>query len=214
MKNGIKYLVAGLVATGVMVSASYANVSVSVGTSFNAFLTDNTGAANYLSGDLIEIGSFASAPTVGSPSLAGFTVFGSGLTGTGAGAGTVSLSLAQNADGVYTHNQIYLVVFNNATGINPTQEGIFDVNDVTNTKWKFPSTSDTINTTSIDVQDLFVAGGGTTLAPGAQIVFGGKGTDGSGPFSLAETALVPEPSTWMLVGTGLLGLLGLRRRRS
>ena len=25
---------------------------------------------------------------------------------------------------------------------------------------------------------------------------------------------VPEPSTWMLVGTGLLGLLALRRRRS
>jgi hypothetical protein len=213
MKNGIKYLVAGLVATGITVGA-YATITVNANTAFNAFVTDNTGANNYLSGDLVEIGSFASAPTVGSPSLAGFTVFGSTLTGTGASAGVISAALT-GPDGVWTHNQIYLVTFNAATVGAATQEGIFDVGDASNSKWKFPATADTLNTTSIDVQDLFLAGGSASLATGAQVVFGGVGTDPSGPFSLAETAtIVPEPSTWMLVGTGLIGLLGLRRRRS
>jgi len=212
MKNGIKYLIAGLVATGMTVS-SYANITVSLSTAFNAFLTDNTGAANYLSGDLVEVGAFSVAPTVGSPSLANFVVFGTALTGTGGLAGTVSLS--KNASDVgFSHTQIYMVVFNNATGVGATQEGIFDVALASKPSWKFPATADVPNSTAIDVQDLFVAGGSANLAPGAQVVFGGKGTDPSGPFSLAETALVPEPSTWMLVGTGLLGLLGLRRRRS
>jgi len=209
MKNGIKYLVAGLVATGLTVS-SYATVSVSWNTGFNAFITDNTGAAGYLSGDLVEVGSFASAPTVGSPSLVGFTVFGSTLTGTGGLVGTFAASV-NGPDGVWTHQQIYLVAFNNATGVGATQEGIFDVSDVSNTQWKFPATADTLTAVKIDLQDLFV-GQTSTLQTGAQIVFGGKGVDNSGPYALAELALVLEPSTWMLVGTGLLGLLGLRRR--
>jgi len=211
MKNGIKYLVAGLVATGMTVS-SYATITVGLQTAFNAFVTDNTGANNYLSGDLVEVGSFASAPTVGSSSLAGFTVFGSGLTGTGAGAGGIGLSMT-GPDGVWTHNQIYLVVFNAATAGAATQEAIADVGDGSNSKWKFPATADTIPSTTIDVQDLFTAGGGTALATGGQIIYGTAGTDASGPYSLLETkTLVPEPSTWMLVGTGLIGLLGLRRR--
>jgi len=213
MKNGIKYLVAGLVATGMTVGASYANVTVGWNTAQNAFLTDNTGAANYLSGDLTEVGVFTSGPTVGNPSLANFVVFGTALTGTGGSVGAVSGNTTASDVG-FAHNQIYLVVFNAATQGAATQEGIFDVSDAVKTTWKFPATADVPNSTSIDVQDLFVGGGGSVLAPGAQIVYGSAGTDQSGPFSLAETKLIPEPSTWMLVGTGLLGLLGLRRRRS
>jgi len=57
---------------------------------------------------------------------------------------------------------------------------------------------------------------GTTggLATGGQLIYGTVGQDPTGPYNMLKTQLVPEPSTWMLVGTGLLGLLGLRRRRS
>jgi len=211
MKNGIKYLVAGLAATGLAVS-SYANITVGWSTAKNSYITDNTGAAGYLSGDLVEVGSFASAPTVGSPSLAGFTVYGTTLTGTGGNVGIFSGSV--NApDAGFAHNQIYLVAFNNATGtVTPgvTQLGIFVVNDSTVPSWKFPATADIPNSTAIDLQDLFTGNSGA-LVSAATVVYGSTGTDG-GTYSLAELKVVPEPSTWMLVGTGLLGLLGLRRR--
>jgi PEP-CTERM motif len=211
MKNGIKYLVAGLVATGITVG-SYANITVGGGTSQNTFMAD--ASLNYLSGDLIEIGTFATAPTNGSPSLAGFTVFASTLTDTGGSAGVFSFSQTASDTG-FSHDQIYVVAFNNATGINPSQEGIYYVNDANNAAWKFPATADVPNSTTIDMQDLFVSGSSVSLKPGATIVFGGATVDNANADNALELAtIVPEPSTWMLVGTGLIGLLGLRRRRS
>jgi len=214
MKNGIKYLIAGLVATGMLVSSSYANITTSWQTALNTFIADNS--LNYLSGDLVEVGTFASPPTQGSPSLAGFTVFGTTLTGTGANAGVFGGS-TNRSDVGFAHTQIYLVAFNNATGIvtpGVTQEGIYFVDDTINTNWRFPATADTIPSTTIDLQNLFASGASAAPAPGAHIVFGSGVRDNANADNAAELAIVPEPSTWMLVGTGLIGLLGLRRRHS
>jgi len=213
MKNGIKYLVAGLVATGITMSSYAAGITVNWATSQNTFIADNTGSLNYLSGDLIEVGAFTSGPTIGSSSLANFVVFGTTLSATGLGAGSFSAS-HNGSDVGFAHTQIYLVAFNNATGIGATQEGIYFVNDANNANWKFPAASDTITTTTFDLQDLFTNGTTAQPAAGATVVFGSTGVDTSGPSNMVELKVVPEPSTWMLVGTGLLGLLGLRRRRS
>jgi len=214
MKNGIKYLIAGLVATGLTVSSSYAAISAAFTAEGSSFVTDNTGPANYLDGDLVEIGTFTNgAPTVGSSSLSFFDVFGSILTADGAFSGNGAAVSA----GVFSHAQIYLVVFNAATQGAATQEAIVDVSDASNSRWKFPADADVPNNTSISLDDLFATPGpSATLATGATVVYGTVGVDpgDGGPFSLLETKLIPEPSTYMLVGTGLLGLLGLRRRRS
>ncbi len=208
MKNGIKYLFAGLVATGLAMS-SYANITVNWNTAFNSFIASTVSPLNYLSGDLVEVGTFASAPTIGSPSLAGFTVFGTTLTGTGLSAGTFGGS-ATGSDAGFAHSQIYLVAFNSPTSAGATLETIAFVNDANNAAWKFPATSDVINTTTIDLQDMFTGADNGTLAPGATIIWGAKTVDPSGPYNVI--AMIPEPSTWALVGTALLSLLTFRRR--
>src|ERR1017187_2305853 len=119
MKNGIKYLVAGLVATGLAVSSSYASVTVSWGTFGATYLSDSGGAANDSTqlalGDLLEIGTFAVAPvgvtlaTVNA-TLASFEVFASGtISGT---PGSFSLASANTAAPLFTGKQIYLVAYN------------------------------------------------------------------------------------------------------
>jgi len=211
--KSIKYIMAGLIAAGIAAS-SYATVSVGWNTGGNTFFTDNTGAANYLSGCLLEIGTFTNTPSLANLVNGSFAVFGSTLTGTGGNAGVINSgnSSSGTAGAVFTHAQIYLVAFNAATAGAATQWGIFDVTDTINTNWKFPGDADVVASTAIDAQDM--ANGGTgTAAPGSQVVFGGRGTDNSGPFSLLETAPVPEPSSYALVGMGLLGAIGLIRRR-
>src|ERR1035437_10339903 len=94
MKKGIKYLVAGLVATGLTVS-SYASVTVGWGTFSTTFLSDSGGlstdATQLAPGDLLEVGTFAVAPvgvtlaTVNA-TLASFEVFGTGTINNGPGA--------------------------------------------------------------------------------------------------------------------------------
>jgi hypothetical protein len=218
MKNGIKYLIAGLVATGLTVSSSYAVITVTANALNTSFVADNTGSLNYLQGDLVEIGAFSSAPTVGSSSLSNFTAFASSLTGVGPLDGTYSISGTSASAGAFSHAQIYLVVFNAATAGAATQEAIVDVNDTDNATWKFPADADVPNSTTFDLDTLFSAPtSGSTLAVGGQLVYGTVGFDSTGPNAILETqalTIVPEPSTYVLVGTGLLGLLGLRRRRS
>jgi hypothetical protein len=227
MKNGIKYLVAGLVATGLAVSSSYASVTVSWATGNFTYLSDSGGAATdgsqLAAGDLLEIGTFAVAPvgvtlaTV-QATLASFEVFGSGTINNGIGA--FNIVSANTAAPLFTGQQIYLVTYNASTKLLATQAGIFYADDTMVTSWKMPADSATASTI-IDPFSLFGADDGVsaTLGPAGHVVYGGTAFDGSGgpgaSYTLLDTAsIVPEPSTWMLVGTGLIGLLGLRRRRS
>ncbi|HTS17361.1 MAG TPA: PEP-CTERM sorting domain-containing protein [Verrucomicrobiae bacterium] len=197
--KSIKYIVAAL-AVAALATASYATITVNYGSSESTYLADSQG--NYLdAGTTFEIGTFASAPTVGSPSLAGFTAFGTDTIVDGAIAGGITAS-----DSGFAHNQIYIVV------LNGSQEFIGYVSDADATNWKFPATADFPNSTSLDLGDMAAGGGGTmNLATGATVVYGQIGVDPSGPYTLLET--VPEPSSIALVVMGLFGAFGLIRRR-
>jgi hypothetical protein len=111
---------------------------------------------------------------------------------------------------LFTGKQIYLVAYNAATTLGATEAGIFYS---TKPSWTMPADGPTANTT-IDPADLFGANSGVSanLGPQGNVVYGGTSFDSAG-YSLLDTAsIVPEPSSILLVVTGLLGLLGLRRR--
>jgi hypothetical protein len=160
-----------------------------------------------------EIGTFASAPTAGLALAAQpvFTPFGGEVDSYSAGAvggGTGSAS-AQAATGV--HAQLYLVAFG-ADG----SEFIGDVSDASNSAWQEPATADIPPNTGFDLDSFFASPGAenVTLAPGAQVIYGSVGLDGSGPYqNLLTAAIVPEPSSIALVVMGLLGGIGMIRRR-
>jgi hypothetical protein len=218
MKNGIKYLVAGLVATGLAVS-SYASVSVNWSTGSTTYLSDSGGAADDATqlaiGDLLEIGTFAVAPvgvtlaTVNA-TLASFEVFGSGaISGT---PGSFGITSVNTAAPTFNGKQIYLVAYNAATAGAATQAGIFYA---TLPSWTMPADGPTAST-SLDPADLFGANSGISanLGTNGVVVYGGTSFDSAG-YSLLDTAnivSVPEPSSVLLVVTGLLGMIGLRRR--
>ncbi len=214
--KSIKYIVAALVIAG-LASRSYATITVAWQTATTTYLSDSTGAAGYLSGDLDEVGVFATTPTQGSSSLAGFTVFATDLTGTGANVGIVGggdafASGSGTAGATFNHKQIYFVEFNAPTAGAATQEGIFYVNDLDNGSWQFPADTDAGTTTTFDLGSFFTDTAATEAA-GATVVFGSVGVDGSGPYNILETAVVPEPSSIALVVLGLLGGIGMIRRR-
>jgi len=207
--NSIKYVLAGLVAAGLTVSSYAQEITVDWGAGASTFITDSTGAANYLSGDLIEIGTFASAPTVGSSSLSGFSVYAS-ATDDADGAFSESSSATP---GAFAHTQIYFVAFNAPTAGAATQKLIWEVPDGSAPNWKFPASTDVPSSTTIDIGDGFAGGGGSANPSTGVLVFGGTGVDTSGPYSLLETAGVPEPSSIALVVLGLMGSIGMIRRR-
>jgi hypothetical protein len=204
--RSIKYVVAGLIAAGLAASSYAAAITVNWATLVNTYVSDSSG--NPLTGDLLEIGTFASLPTVGSANLASFVVFG---TATDDSDG-VFVESTTASDSVFAHKQIYFVAFNNATGAGPGaggQEAIFYVPDITLSNWRFPAGTDIITSTTLDLQDGFVGDTGV-LANNAVVVYGKTGVE-TDPSSLLET--VPEPSSIALVAMGLLGGIGMIRRR-
>src|SRR5579862_1231836 len=176
----IRYFAILFVLSVLRVSTSIALITVNFNALNFSYVTDSTGPVNYLNGDLVEVGTFASAPTVGSSSLAGFAVFGSTLTSDG------SFSKTQNgSDSGFASNQIYLVVFNAPTAGAATELAIAYVNnsyihDPPN-EWIFPGSLSVPNTTSIELDNLFASpGASASLAAGASIIYGTAGLDPAG----------------------------------
>ncbi|HPA20872.1 MAG TPA: PEP-CTERM sorting domain-containing protein [Verrucomicrobiae bacterium] len=107
--------------------------------------------------------------------------------------------------------QIFLWAFDTPSWETATQHGIFYAS--TNS-WLFKGDTPPDNSTSIDLTEL-TDGAGTSLNSLARILWGHFGTgisDASGA-PLFNLDLVPEPSTYGLVITGLAFLVALRSRR-
>ncbi|MGD0058962.1 MAG: PEP-CTERM sorting domain-containing protein [Verrucomicrobiia bacterium] len=205
-------LVAALLSVGLTASSHAGLITVNWSAEADTYLADYNGS--YLPvGDFIEIGTFASGPVIGSPSLAGFLQFAPGTIGEG-GVGDGAFDISSNGSDLGVANdQIYFVMFNAPTPALATEEAILDISDSVASNWRFPAGYDIINSTSFDLQQMVSNAGtpGATLVPGATIVYGARLA--YDPAGYTQIQFIPEPSSYALVGTGLIALLGLMRRR-
>jgi hypothetical protein len=208
MNGHLKHLIIGLAAIGTTLSSHAGNITMN----WNAF--DVTGVAlpngtPVPSGNLIQIGMFSAAPTNGSPSLAGFNVFATGLVGEG-GAGNgrwMKSSIADEAG--FAGNRAYIVVFNAPTANAATALAILST---TLTTWTFPHSNDVQPFRNIDIESLISAGtAGTpfnTWSASAQPVYqAGYFYSAADQKTYIKLAFIPEPTTFVLVGFGFLAMI-------
>jgi hypothetical protein len=141
------------------------------------------------------------------------------LMGTGTGnppdatsAGAIA-SAWLGTNPAFANGAIYVMVVNSATTVGASQVGVFRGD----TSWTFPAVMttgsvgiDTDNALTAPLIGSFVGGLAGTTVPFNESA-NGSGNSTIGLLELAPIA-VPEPSSVMLVVTGLLGMLGLRRR--
>ncbi len=223
MNKAVKYAIAGAAALTMSLS-SYAVITVNWGSQDATPYTLADGSTLVPQGDLIEVGYFSTTAGLTTlntavQNLANFTSYATGAVGDGFAFDGFAGEDNDVSGWGFQHQQIYLVAFNASTAAAATQMGVWSVTfgsaNANQAGWRFPSDSDIPNDTSVDMDDLTLAPGTAdgALATGANIWLGtGTTADGNGGMDLAQ--LVPEPSTYMLVGTGLIGLLAIRRRRS
>ncbi|HUJ08931.1 MAG TPA: PEP-CTERM sorting domain-containing protein [Verrucomicrobiae bacterium] len=217
MNGCIKYLIVGLVVTGVVPSSQAANIDVTWGANYSTCVSLADGTTPVPLGNRVEVGTFTMGPTVGSPSLDNFVVFAEGAVGDGTGyAGSWEIESVYS-ESTIAHEQAYIVVFDNPAGVVGAghQLGIYAMDMAYAANWMFPAGTDISSSTTIDLQDMVNDPGtpGATLKPGAEIIYGGGPvfeTDGCTSFQLQT---IPEPTSITLVGLGLLGALGFARRR-
>ena len=164
-------MIVGLIGVVTTLSSYAANITVDVQAQSSTYMALSDGT--YIptaSGDRIEIGTFASTPTDGSSSLAGWSVFG---TGTYAAALRMEACLQPYAGSGtgFAHTQIYLVMYDNVTGVGYTQLGIYYVGLGNNGFWRFPANTDILNVTAIELEDLVNNFGTSAPFEGPRIMF-------------------------------------------
>jgi len=139
---------------------------------------------------------------------------GTGTTGpgtSGSNAGAISGNFSGTNPG-FSSGAIYVMVINSNSNANATQVGVFKGDST----WMYPlnmatgsATADTDQALTTPLIGTFAGG----LSGAANAYNNGpNGNANSTVGQLRLDPIVPEPSTYLLVGTGLLGLLGLRRR--
>ena len=157
-----------------------------------------------------------------------FVEFGQDVVGSGGAAGFPGhFDMSLNADtsilGI-ENQQIHGWAFKTAgndtnfgTNFSAVQEhGIFYLDRSVDDNWRFRAQAEVPNSTSFEF-DTLTAADGLSLAAGAMILVGGFGVGTSdatgGTFPHVNLAVIPEPSTYALLGLGGAVLFGFLRRR-
>jgi len=140
---------------------------------------------------------------------ANFRTFGSGEASTSAGNTPGLFQLQSDNDAVVFYGKRISLL---AVDVGAQQVGAYSSSLP---GWFFPTDADTEGTTAIDIQQLI------NSPLDAAFIIGSAGSGGLtggdfGPFefrSSVRLVLVPEPTTALMVGMGLLGILSIRRRK-
>jgi hypothetical protein len=167
------------------------------------FTITDTQIAALMSGGTVSAANYATLVSDFVPlNGTGFQPIG---TGTGGDAGSIGATFASGA--------IHLLVVNTATTVGASQVGVFTGSAL----WAFPASMAT-GSTSIDTDNALTApligayAASLDAASKGYTFDADSGNDLGNIAALELATVVPEPSTYLLVGTGLLGLLALRRR--
>lgn len=205
----LTYIAVAIIATFVAASA-HAQEQVEYGATADHILNpDGNTAAD---GDAVLLGTWApgfdfTANNTFSSLSAAFTQFDTTTLGTGGFVNTGQfIKDVVLTNPTFNGKQLYIWVFNNANPMNANAWAIVTNNT---TAWTVPTTAGDF--TAIDMSD-----NGAFVPPGALgvAVFNASNPGAGGVLSQNDwkMTMVPEPSTYMLLGMGAVGMLTLRRR--